>query len=268
MSAQVSRKITKEGLQAASVVSALLLRVARPFYWHPGVGRGGRLRGASMFVLQFEGRHVGVTADHVLAQYFDALNADGRMICQIGQAAFDPGRALIARSPRLDIATFDIDPQELSKMGAIALDCRKQWPPPEILKGQTLSMAGYFDERRTEVARGHYEMEAWGAHGIADDVTARGIITIYEPASTLAGIDGIPKPPLGMNLSGCSGGPAILVKEVNGLMRLFPAGLIYRGPSGAAEGEMGTFDTIHIRRLHFIHPDGSIDDPDKGWLPR
>jgi hypothetical protein len=68
-------------------------------------------------------------------------------------------------------------------------------------------------------------------------------------------------------MSGCSGGPVILFKTVNGLLRWFPVGLIYKGPDGKAEGELASFDRIHIRRLHFIRPDGSIDEPDQGWLP-
>ena len=52
-------------------------------------------------------------------------------------------------------------------------------------------------------------MEAWGGHGIAEDVTDRDIVTIYEPATALEPNWAVKKPPLGFNMSGCSGGPAL-----------------------------------------------------------
>jgi hypothetical protein len=111
-------------------------------------------------------------------------------------------------------------------------------------------------------------MQAWGAHGIADAVTDRDIVTVYEPDRVLIARYDVSKPPLGFNMSGCSGGPALLVNQVNGLLRWFPVGLIYKGPVGkAAEGELAGLDRIHIRRIYFLNPDGTIKEPDSGWLP-
>jgi hypothetical protein len=267
MSKQIPKKFPEAGRKAAMVVSAYMLTTARPLFWHLGVINNGPVRGASTFVLQFRTRHVAVTADHVIAQYLEAREADPRTICQIGQGQVWPERSLIARSANLDIATFEVDPIALPSMGALAFDCRHVWPPPEVQVGDTLTLAGYLDNQRTLIARGHYEMEAWGAHGIADAVSEREIVTVYDPTTTLAASDEIAKPPLGFNMSGCSGGPAVVVKDVNGLMRWFPAGMIYRGPGGNAQGDFASFDRIYLRKLHFIERDGSIVEPDTGWLP-
>jgi hypothetical protein len=267
MSGQTAKKYPEAGMQAAATVSAYMLKVARPLFWHIGVPNDGPLRGASTFIMQFEARHIGVTADHVIAQYLDARAADDRTICQIGEGQFWPEGTLIARSAKLDIATFEIDPAKLPEMGAVPFDCRKDWPPPEVTDGDSLTLAGYLDTRRNKIRRGYYEHEAWGAHGIADAVSPREIVTVYDPESTFAANDSVAKPPLGFNMSGCSGGPVVVLKLVNGLMRCFPAGFIYKGPNGGAGGEFATFDRIHIRRLHFIQPDGTIDEPDSGWLP-
>ena len=207
-------------------------------------------------------RHIAVTADHVIAQYLDARAADDRTICQIGECQVRPEGTLIARSAKLDIATLEIDPAKLPEMGAVPFDCRKDWPPPEVNDGDTLTLAGYIDTRRNKIRRGHYEHEAWGGHGIADAVSPREIVTVYDPETAFAANDGVAKPPLGFNIEQLSGGPVVVLKLVKGLMRCFPAGFIYKGPDGKAEGEFATFDRIHIRKLHFIQPDGTIAKPE------
>ncbi|MGL9620951.1 hypothetical protein QRQ56_23330 [Bradyrhizobium sp. U531] len=254
-------------MKAAAVVSEYMLKLARPLFWHIGAMYDGPLRGATTFILRFEKRHFAVTADHVLAQYFDARRSDARTICQIGECQVWPETTLIGRSAKLDIATFEIDPVQLRAMGAEPFDCRKDWPPINVEDGDSLSLAGYLDSRRRVIRRGHREHEAWGAHGIVDAVSDREIITIYDPAKAFAA-DGVAMPPLGFNMSGCSGGPAILLKDVNGLLRTFPVGLIFKGSNGKAEGAFADFDRIHVRKLHFIQPDGKLAEPDSGWLPR
>jgi hypothetical protein len=267
MSGQIAKKYPLAGMQAAATVSAHMLKVARPLFWHIGVPNEGPLRGASTFIIQFETRYVAVTADHVIAQYLEAREADHRTICQIGECRVWPEASLIARSSKLDIATFQIDAEKLSEMGAVPFDCRPDWPPPEVKEGDSLTLAGYLDTRRNKIGRGYYEHEAWGANAIADAVSPREIVTVYDPEVAFAADDGVTKPPLRLNMSGCSGGPAIVLKAVNGLIRWFPAGFIYKGPGDKAEGEFATFDRIHIRKLHFIQPDGTIAEPDTGWLP-
>jgi len=252
---------------AANALSAHTLRVARPLFWHIGAKNGGVPKGASAFILHFEHKFVGVTADHVVETYLADLAADGRTVCQLGTAQVWLERSLIARSRRLDIATFEVDPANLNDMSADTIDCRGQWPPPTVEVGDTLTLTGFLDNQRTRQGPQHYEMCAWGGHGIADAVTDRDIVTIYEPERMLQPDFAVDKPPLGFNMSGCSGGPVVLVKVVNGLLRWFPVGLIYKGPSGEAEGEFASFDRIHVRRLHFLQPDGSITEPDQGWLP-
>jgi hypothetical protein len=262
------RKIAETGLKAANALAAHTLKVARPLFWHIGVRHGGVPKGASAFILQFEKHFVAVTADHVIEAYLADLAADSRTICQLGtRCRVWPEKSLIARNARLDIATFDISPNLLGDIGAVPIDCRGQWPPPNVEVGDTLTLTGFLDNHRGKVTLNRCDMQAWGGHVIADAVSERDIVTIYEPERMLQQPGPVAKPPLGFNMSGCSGGPAVLIKQINGLLRWFPVGLIYKGPDGKAEGEFAFFDRIHIRRLHFLRSDGTIDEPDIGWLP-
>ena len=82
-------------------------------------------------------------------------------------------------------------------------------------------------------------MNAWGAHGVAEVVTEKDIYTMYEPDRVDQIRSDVPIPPLGLSMSGCSGGPAFLIKTIRGLLRWIPVGLIHKGPIGkAAEGEL------------------------------
>jgi hypothetical protein len=257
-------EVPPAALAAANAVSQQLLRVVRPFFWQ----RHGRiLNGASAFVLRFEGRYVGVTADHVIEQYLSALDTCSSIGCQLGECFVSPERTIISRSRSLDLATFEVDPNMLATMEADAIDCRTNWPPRAVRRGDSLTLAGYLNNHRSELSRGFYEHQAWGAHPIADDVTARNIVVAYDPEDAVPTTDRVQKPPPKFNMSGCSGGLAVLVQNVNGEVRWSPAAVIYKGPTGASEGGLVDFDLIYLRPLSFVLPDGTIDDPNTGWLP-
>ena len=132
----------------------------------------------------------------------------------------------------------------------------------------SLTLCGYLDNHRNELSHGYYEHRAWGAHVIADDATARNIVTAYDPEGAIPTTDDVFKPPLKFNMSGCSGGLAVLVRNVDSEFQWTPAAVIYRGPTGASEGGFAAFDLIHLRPLSFILSDGTIDNPEVSWLPQ
>lgn len=273
-------RFTERQRNIGDAIAAFVLYVARPFYWHNGALNADRnMRGASAFILQFGDRFIAVTANHVLQAYFDAKAENPNVVCQLSNGRVQPEQNIIARSAELDLATFALSPLQVPTFNGHVIDCTGAWPPPEVERGEALSIVGYPENMRRELAPGHMEFAAWGALGIADSVTDREIVTTYDPEREIVP-DWAPggKPPLGYNLSGCSGGPVILHKLVNGIQRFIPVGLVIRGPTGIAPGaceaadreplgEFGAFDRIHIRRLHYLRDDGSIAEPNTGWLP-
>ena len=96
-----------------------------------------------------------------------------------------------------------------------------------------------------------------------EDFTEGEILLVYDPEKVM----GAPtKPPLGYNMSGCSGGPAIIHETRNGLHVWHPVGLMMGGPK-LSEGAAADFDMIRIRRIDCIQPNGRIRVADTGWLP-
>jgi hypothetical protein len=107
--------------------------------------------------------------------------------------------------------------------------------------------------------------DAWGALDFVEDYTDSEILIVYDPNKVI----GAPTlPPLGFNMSGCSGGPAFIHETGGGLHRWHPVGLIVEGPK-FGEGDAAEFDMIRIRRTDCIGPDGRISRAvSSGWLPR
>lgn len=247
------------------------LRVCRPLYWHDGAeGWPRTLRGASCFAMRFPDRVVGVTAAHVLDEYIATRTEKPSLICQLQNIAFDLERAVIDSDAKLDIATFAISESEIrqsSTRGAIAIDCTGDWPPPVPEVGRNISLVGFPECTRHVTHPNAADFGAYGGLAMVDDITDREIVAVYEPNQVrpLAGV--AQKPPLRFNMSGCSGGPAIIHGLRNGLHRWFPVGIIVRGPGASSEGAMTEFDIIRVRRINCIRRDGTIDRGSSGWLP-
>jgi hypothetical protein len=255
-------------------VAALTLKVARPLIWHDRTkGWPKRLDGATCFFLRFDEGVIGVTSNHVVSAFESALDANPSTVCQLRESpAFDLPAAIIARDAARDIATFAVSKALLSQIDAIALDCRESWPPPEPQRLWLLSACGFPESMRITKADRTAEFRAWGALAAVESVTRDEILITYDPARVKPAAWAPYLPPLGFNLSGCSGGPVLVHGIRNGLLRWFPVGLIHEGPRGEKKQGLATeFDLIRLRRIDVIQPDGTIKPPTEdsgGWLPR
>jgi hypothetical protein len=250
-------------------VSAFTLQVCTPIYWHDRQALFPKeIRGASCFILRFGERLIGVTANHVIDEYKKAQARIPTLVCQLRMMPFDLADAIIDSNDELDIATFRLTESELKQAKGVPVDCTNQWPSPTPDHMRAISLAGFPEIIRQIYSNRTAEFRAYGALIPVESVNDREIITIYDPALArpLAGCPNMP--PLGFNMSGCSGGPVLMHGERNGLHRWFPVGLIVGGRGNEASGETAGFDMIRIRRIHFVNPDGTITRLSSGWLPR
>jgi len=250
-------------------VSAFTLKICTPIYWHDrDMPFPKEVRGASCFMLRFGEQIVGVTANHVIEEYKQALSCTPTLVCQLRMLPFNLEDAIIDADRELDIATFRLSKNQLSQIEGIAVDCTRQWPPPVPEHMRAISFAGFPEAiRRVNHLDRSAEFLAYGALTCVESISEREILTVYDPkiARQLAGCARMP--PLRFNMSGCSGGPVLIHGERNGLHRWFPVGLIIAGPGMKSDGETQAFDMVRLRRIHFIQPDGRISHPSTGWLP-
>ena len=105
------------GPYATTVESAISASLA-PFLWRERDEKGDlKIRNGTVFFVSAD-RTFMVTADHVFAAYLEARNRFGDIArCQLGNLRMDPEYRLVARSARLDIATFLITPDEIDRTG-------------------------------------------------------------------------------------------------------------------------------------------------------
>jgi hypothetical protein len=243
-------------------VAALTLRVARPLIWHDKTeGWPKVLDGGTCFLLRFDEGIVGVTANHVVAAFEDAVVKNPNVVCQLRTVLFDLRTSSIDRDEDLDIATFRVSEAEAAGTEATVLDCRGNWPPPMPDAMRALSICGYPEHMRVTAADRSAEFQAWGALAAVESTTDREILITYDPARDRSSRWAMTLPPLGLNLSGCSGGPVLMHGTRNGLHRWFPVAMVIAGPKDGKQGLFTDIDLIRLRRIHIVQPDGSISRP-------
>jgi hypothetical protein len=265
---EVAHPFTSKEMEMYREVTDLSVRCARPLIWHDAEQPWPkRLLGATCFVLRFDVGLIGVTADHVVRAFEDAVVRVPTTVCLLRTARLDLASAMVDRDAELDVATFTVTEDQLIESKAIAIDCRLEWPPPTPDRGRELSVAGFPQELAGVSPYHNVEFRAYASLCRVEDVTDRDIITTYEPQRDFRIRSALEFPILGANLSGCSGGPVLMHILRNGMHRWFAVGLLVEGPRALSDAETREFDTYTHRRLHFIKADGSIEHPNHGWLP-
>jgi hypothetical protein len=249
-------------------ITKAALNWVRPIWWYDWRQpfEALKITGASCFVLKFETRYVGVTAAHVLNELFATRRHTASLDIRLQLTPLNLLNAVIETNDDLDIATFAVSEQQVGDSGVQPFDVSLQWPPDiPVEREMPIHLVGFPEALRfIDYTNGSVNSHAYQTLGLVEHVTDRDIFTIYDPEQSR----GSPAlPPLGFNMSGCSGGPAILHHMRNGIHRMYPVGLITGGPFGQGEGVAASFDMIRITRINCIDPDGRIQAANMGWLP-
>jgi hypothetical protein len=244
------------------------LRWCQPIWWYDWQQPFEKLKmtGASCFALKFKTRYVGVTAAHVVQQILKARQNTPSLDCRIHLMPFFFPFAVLDMNDDLDIATFAISEQQVQNAEIQAFDVSVKWPPPDrlITRQMPIQLIGFPECLRIiDYAGSSVICQAYQGLALVEDCNDREIITIYDPAQSR----GTPTLlPLGFNMSGCSGGPAVIHETRNGIHRWYPVGLIVGGPK-QGEGAAAEFDIVRIQRIDCIDEDGRIRAASTGWLP-
>jgi hypothetical protein len=251
----------------------LTSRIARPLVWTDRYVPWPKiLAGASCFILRFESRLVGVTADHVVRAFEKAERQARELVGILRTSRLDLSSVVIDRNPELDIATFEVSEEQLRESEALAVDCRGEWPPPAPERGQKVSFAGFPEAFKRECSPTYSEFRLACSMAEIVDLSEDFILATYNPEvdSRILAAPGFAE--VDANWSGCSGGPMLMYVEGEEHYHWYAAGIIVQGPGTGLEsaksppqGAMQGIDKFWFRRSNVIKEDGTLNG--LGWLP-
>lgn len=238
------------------------LSVCKSLFWHESTRPFPKpVTGASCFIVRIEGRYIGITAGHVVELFREARRTNPAINCQLMHASLDLELAIVGLSAKRDVATFEVPPKLIDDgLRPGIINCL-DWPPPVPVRGAPAMFIGYPEGMRTINGPTDATFMAWSVLEFIEDVTRREVVMVYDPSRSKSSLEDKGLPPPSLNLSGCSGGPALTVEVRNGEL-LVPAGVIIRGPGEGSKGELGEIAVVRAARLDCIRSDGTISDDD------
>lgn len=205
------------------------------------------LGGASCFAVRSGAKLFGVTAEHAIRE-FERKTVIGTM-ARFGNHRIDPIERIIARSEHWDVATFELTPSDVNKMGIEPL----RWPPLTPTEERGVAVIGFLlDPGRVEVI----------PNGLVFDRLSNLLVaTRIFPDSIEVEIDAneLERPAHWSSLTeiprGFSGGPMLTVVEGAPMLRPFMLGGVVTNflPTGSDRGHFRV-----VPAAACMLPDGSL----------
>ena len=260
-----SEEEAREGMAAELGKAELefVTLITAPIFWVI-CDASGPPRSGSAFFLDAGKGPFGVTAQHVIAGWRTDHCSSNIEALQISDLSIDftGQNQIIDEHEELDIATFRIGAEEISKIGkAVLTGNQSEWPPPPPQKNKDVYFSGFPSTETCLIPPNEFLFGAAAGHGFVSSVNEKNVSSLIERDDGLIGVLGKGVPPEHYNFGGLSGGPMLTVIEHNGLLSLALAGVIYEGPNSSTdptEGSIG-MELIWARRAYFILPDGKLD---------
>ncbi len=229
----------------AAAALAAAAGYAAPIFWVVPAGDGqgphrndadpnGRVRNATLFVVDAGMGPFAVTANHVYEGYVEAKAKHPGTRCRVlakpdgrrrAPLAFDPEARLIARLHNPDIATFGITIREVSRLGIAVVT---NWPPLVPERGQVVAFAGFPGRARRRIGRRDLHFEVTPGLALATSVNDRHI-SCQSGQDHRQNADGFRLPPRHYDTGGMSGGPLFTVGEVGAPSSWRLGGVISQG---------------------------------------
>ena len=220
-----------------------------PIFWYdPQAPQGSRIiNNGTMFFLRLPKALIGITAEHVYQSYIDAVNKNATIRCRLHSLEFDFCSRLLDRSKELDLATFNIIEEDLSKLNQVAHTPPQDWPPSPIQKGKGVIFVGY-----PRIYREEKDMRVfwttYSAETVAQVVATNRIVVQFEREYQVSRRDKEAAPP-NVWLGGLSGCP---------LFGLWESPIVYLQIAGVGLEFNETLEIARFAPINYIQIDGRI----------
>lgn len=237
-----------EAIGYLPVMRQLIMRMATPFWWH-GLDAEGTYRvlhNGTLCVFHTGVCQVGVTADHVYAQYLLDKERYASFGCQFGGATVEPEKWLIDRHSKADLATFRI-PDVILALASLHPHHPVRWPTEAVHEREVVIYGGYpgaLREERTATVESPFQT-------IASAVTSAS----QSQMGLYLDLENLHWPfhegeKINARLGGMSGGGVYRMIEAKPVDRIELVGFIYEHSE--------SFDLMFARHARFVAADGSI----------
>lgn len=208
-----ARQLIADGY--GQVLQQVAIDCSAPIFWFdPARHEGQRLvDNGTVFFVNSGLRTFGVTAAHVVQGYYQNQQSGGSLRCQIYNVLFPLEQRLICVSENLDLATLDVQPDEITEMGKVIHEPAHAWPPGLPQAGRGVFFAGFPGGEREEGSSN----VIWGQASAlvpVTDVQPDRLHIVFERASWIPN-DNAPLPPEDVRWGGISGGPVFAIIEGN-----------------------------------------------------
>lgn len=220
-----------------------------PIFWYnPQAPPGSRIiNNGTMFFLRLPKALIGVTAEHVYQGYLDAVNKNSTVRCRLHSLEFDFYSRLRDRSKELDLATFNIIEEDLSKLNQVAHTPPQNWPPSPIQEGKGIIFVGYPGIYREEKDMRVY-WTIYSAATVAQVVADDRIVVRFEREYQVSRRDKKAAPP-NVWLGGLSGCP---------LFGLWESPIVYLQIAGVGLEFNESLEIARFVPINYIQIDGRI----------
>jgi hypothetical protein len=257
-------RITLAGLGEAELENAA--SYISPLTWLvPNPNGSTRMKGGTAFFLDTGKAVFGVTAAHVVVDFFNDTRIRGVRASLAAHAkrplVISLGDRVIDGNEEIDIATFHIGSEELEYLGKKPLRGHvKSWPPRVAEKNGPALYCGFPGIGR----RPYLDGVSFGIVPMSGIVTSshETMISIQIERENLVRVLGNEDMPENFNFGGMSGGPLIAIIQAEIMRTWKPGGVVISGPNpgdNPNQDSIPGFEVIRARPIHFVKADGYMD---------
>ena len=243
------QRLVKAGYWQA--FSEMVRRMNVAFWWSGIVdGQLRILNNGTMCYLDSGTEKLGITADHVYAEYLAQKASVEGVELQLGENTINVEPYLVDRDPTLDLATFRI-PEVFVSAGTSFYHVNRDWPPTPLEPREVVAHGG-FPQVLRERGNGKVDFGFQFFASATSDVSGDKIVLAppddaYWPEH--------PDTPMNQDFGGQSGGPVYRIIDANlkdggsePVDRLELVGFIYNKVLGA----------VLARPASLVRPDGTL----------
>ncbi len=130
-----------------------------------------------------------------------------------------------------------------------------------------IGIVGFPEVMREKLSGQHAIFKAYAAFEFVQHIGQRELVVVVDPEQFQYAVTETGMPPIDLNLSGASGGPAVLYRVVDNVASCWPVAVITEGKGMRSEGATTGFAIIRCRRIHMLNADGTLDPNGTDWLP-